>query len=1174
LVHVISGKLVMDMIHKRGFLLVLLVGFWAAPLGRAADWPVARGPSREPVPYQYDAKAWQQVPKEFLEDAPACTLYAGVTHTVEEDGTIETVSHEITRLSSRKALDRLGEYRNITYTPAYEKLTLNEARVLKADGRIFPVEAQHVQLRDIGTDFQVYDTSKMLIISFPRLEVGDCFEVKWTVRGKNPEHAGHFFTRYTFGDDRYPVVRDEMRVRLPKERTLKSASVGGRLDPEIKEEAGQRTYHWKVDNRPQLPQDDYLPSKEELRLQVACSTFASWDEVFKWKHNLRKDCWHCTADMRRIVQDVTKGLQTQEDKARALTAWVRRHVRYLSQGEKHDYTPHTPAQVLTCRYGDCKDTSQLLAVMMKEAGIPVALATLGALDDGQVLEQVPSPWGTHAILLATIDGKQHWVDTTTSVAGWDFLPNDDRDRLCYVIDDQGLRLVRTPAMTPEGNFIEQTTRLSIGADGSSHGERSSLYRGQAAYSRRQDWVDVPAGERRRLIAAELLDANGNSRLDRFQIDEALLKDYDQAVKARFQYEIAGHFTGETEKEGSITDSTIWGKMLSVNLDFDRQVALDLGTPFESVHKYVLQLPPALRHDAVAKDKSVSSKWGSFRITVKPLEDGEQIEVTYHTRLEKVRVEPADFDAWRKFHQEVARHYRFWLTLRPTRNLAAAPLLEAQVRLGPANSAAAAILAGLYLANDKTADARRVVAAARAYHPNDQALAELAVKAAGDAKQEEAAYRELVQRFPDQLKYSVELGRCLVDAGRYTAARKVLQAVAKNGQPSEQAQAHYQLARSFFQEDKAKDALKHWEAAADGDEDTVHTVAALLLKARALEKLGQANQAAAAYREALKVDGDSAEALESLFRLELAAKRPTEAIDTLRRYSAAVANDAAGLARAADYHLRLGRLDDAQELGIRAVNEGSKSAARRTLGLVAYQRGKYGAALTELSQVDVDPAVLEALIRSELALGHLGSAIKQAERADKLDKPTPEILDCCKLVVQLQQRRNAVLAAVRVPDGLAAAYAEAADHFICAEQAYGSKGASASEELLKGAFPDGVELGEAYALRGLLALERGRWARAAADAEKAIQLSPKAARGYYLRGRMRLEAGNKDALPDLAKAAELSERKDASILHWLAAALHKDGKNVEALAAQREAVKLRPNDAELEGQLRELEKSGQ
>src|SRR5262249_4819037 len=156
-------------------------------------------------------------------------------------------------------------------------------------------------------------------------------------------------------------------------------------------------YHWRATNRPQLPTDDNLPPKEDLRLQVACSTFASWDVVSKWKQTLRNDCWACTAELRKIVADITKDLTTPEAKARALTSWVGRPIRYVSAGERHDYTPHLPAVVLDNRYGDCKDTTQLLAVMLKEAGIPVALATLGIRGDGQVLESVPSPWGTHAI---------------------------------------------------------------------------------------------------------------------------------------------------------------------------------------------------------------------------------------------------------------------------------------------------------------------------------------------------------------------------------------------------------------------------------------------------------------------------------------------------------------------------------------------------------------------------------------------------------------------------------------------------------------------------------------------------------------------------------------------------------------------------------------------------------
>ena len=84
------------------------------------------------------------------------------------------------------------------------------------------------------------------------------------------------------------------------------------------------------------------------------------------------------------------------------------------------------------------------------------LVTLGTLDDGQVLPEVPSPWGTHAILLVKIDGKDHWIDTTMSRAAWDYLPRGDRNRQVYVTMDDKLLLMRTPAFTWQDNRYDQT----------------------------------------------------------------------------------------------------------------------------------------------------------------------------------------------------------------------------------------------------------------------------------------------------------------------------------------------------------------------------------------------------------------------------------------------------------------------------------------------------------------------------------------------------------------------------------------------------------------------------------------------------------------------------------------------------------------------------------------------
>ncbi len=285
----------------RVLLSLVLLAVAAAPVSAADAWPVPRGPSHEPNPYRYDPEQIKHLPKEFLEDVAACVLYAGNTHLVEPDGAIESIVHEITRLNGRKGIEKLGESRNITYDPSYQKLTLNDARIHKADGRTVEVQARHVQLRDVATDFQVYDHDKQLIISFPSLEVGDVIEVKWTVRGKHPEHGGQFFTRYSFGDPTFPVALDLFRVRLPKNKPFHYAVVGGKLDPERSEEGDFRTYTWKAPNCRKMPQDENLPSRESLFQAVACSTFDTWKEVGQWKKRLRADCWECTAEVRAIV---------------------------------------------------------------------------------------------------------------------------------------------------------------------------------------------------------------------------------------------------------------------------------------------------------------------------------------------------------------------------------------------------------------------------------------------------------------------------------------------------------------------------------------------------------------------------------------------------------------------------------------------------------------------------------------------------------------------------------------------------------------------------------------------------------------------------------------------------------------------------------------------------------
>jgi tetratricopeptide (TPR) repeat protein len=642
------------------------------------------------------------------------------------------------------------------------------------------------------------------------------------------------------------------------------------------------------------------------------------------------------------------------------------------------------------------------------------------------------------------------------------------------------------------------------------------------------------------------------------------------------FEIGKHFTGSSEREGSVTDSRVWARLLSHNVDPDRKAPMELPAPFDLVHTYRFHLPPAFVLDSLPKSKVVRSKWGSFEAKVRSLDKGENIrnlEVVFHTRLERVRIAADALEEFRTFHEAVGRDYRVWLTLKPATDLKSAKLMEQLLAFSPQNATTAAILARIYIKADQQPNARRVLERACWYSPDSESLWELRVQAADTPAQEEEAQRELVKRFPDRLDYSLALGRILVSAGKQEEARPLLRELTKKGSDVERARAHYQLARSHYRRDEMKQALAELDAAHKLDAPTAATLRGLVLRGQILEELHRPKDALAAYRLALGVESKSQEVLLSLIRMSMVVKDDLGALDYLRRYTLLVDKDTRGMMLAAEAYLKLMHYDEAFELASRVREQTFNEKSQRVLGLVYLRRGDNARAVHHLQKAEADAVVLAGLIRATIGLGKLADLDTPIDRASRLDK-VPEALKAqCDRARVLLKRRAELGKLVTVPDGKESPYNAALDGLACAEEAYRlGQPASRIERLLAPSFRPGMTVGPALGLRARLELERGKLAKALKDAERAIELSPREANGWCVRGRVRQERGTAGALADLEKAAELSGRHDAAILHALSEALAAAGRTDEALKAAREAVKLRPKDAELAEHLAALEKA--
>jgi tetratricopeptide (TPR) repeat protein/transglutaminase-like putative cysteine protease len=1140
----------------------------ASVRGEGQEWPVPRGPAKSAAPCSFDPAVCKKLPTGFLDDAPACVLFSGTTHRLLPDGTIEMTTQELIRLNGRKGIDQLGEYKTITFSPSYETVTLHEARVHKAKGGVEIVSPRHVRLRDVNTDHQVYDTSKELVISFPGLEVGDVMEIHWTTRGKHPEYQGQFFYRYTFGHDKYPVARDEWTIRLPKDRVLRQVVVNGPVPLTITEDGNEKVYRFAGKDLAPPPQGDRMPPADERQCQAYAATFDTWEDVRHWEHQLIADRSDCPPEGKKIVDEVVGKLTDPVAKARVLAQWVRGHIRYVSSGEKHDYTPYPPARVLAHRYGDCKDTAHLLAVLARQAGLHAGEATLGVRGDGQVNDGVPCPWGSHALCVITIDGEDHFVDTTAEMIGWDVLPKDDRDRACYITDETTIRLTRTPVLTPADNATVQSTTVTVGTDGSIKAERSAEYRGVAAWNKRDDFVDTPVAERRRLAVADLVDSYSKAKLKTLSFEN--LDDYDKPFVVKMTFEEADHFAGDKVREGSLGDTGLWTQLLGITINPERKAAIDAGDPFASVCRYVVILPPSLRFAQAPSSQRLQSEWGTFKLEVtQDPATPHRLEMTFDTRVTKTRVEPAEFEEFQTFQDSVQACFRAALKLKQTDDLADAPLLEAALAKTPNDAAAAEALADLYVAKEKFDEARRVLEKAREARPEVKRLWELSVAAAADEGEEEELLRAMADRFKDDPKFALSLGQNLIEQNKNSDARKVFEPLAEHADGAVKCAALLGLAHVDLAVEEPKKALKHLKAAEAADKDAFGTDG-WVLRAQTHEALGDRAEAMKAYQTALEEEADSADVLEPLVRLAVATGQRDVALGYLRQLVVSAEDDADSLAAAADAYARLGRFDDALELAGRAKSENGQipEAARRAVGLAMANRGEPAKAVELLAGADPDALILTTRIRARLQIGDLQGAATDADAAKRVEEPSEELRDVAKQVTTLIHRRDQVIQG----KGSERIHA-AADKFVCAEHFYTTGQApDRVTPLLDDALAGDTPLGPAFGLRAVLAVGRGRLTKALPDAEKAIQLAPTDFRGFLARGRIRFERIDvAAAVADLQKAVELSKHKDAAALHSHAAALMQLGRWKEAFDAQNEAIKLQPKMAEYREQLTVIEK---
>ena len=187
------------------------------------------------------------------------------------------------------------------------------------------------------------------------------------------------------------------------------------VEPVSRELKGGWTLHrWLKDD---LPSGSFEPNAPGWHLQgtaIEFSDFSDWSAVAMWIDTLWGKA-EVPDDLKDIARGIVKSAGADEvARADAALAFVRDEVRYLGLEDGiGSLQPCPMTDVLRRRFGDCKDKSRLLCLLLRLLKIPASPMLVNTVVGRGVEEMLPSPGAfDHVIVCTKVGGKAVWVDPT------------------------------------------------------------------------------------------------------------------------------------------------------------------------------------------------------------------------------------------------------------------------------------------------------------------------------------------------------------------------------------------------------------------------------------------------------------------------------------------------------------------------------------------------------------------------------------------------------------------------------------------------------------------------------------------------------------------------------------------------------------------------------------------
>jgi tetratricopeptide (TPR) repeat protein len=571
---------------------------------------------------------------------------------VAANGLAQEVVQRVDRVITAEGVDGAKRHR-VVYQTGDERVDILKVRVYKADGTVSE-DFDRWYSGGSRKGSTIYNDSASAYIRANNVQPGDLIEFRYRKsQVANENFRGDYFGDISYLQSTLPNAFVRYAVHYPatwelyfREPTLEHERLENALPGEAELDEGYRVAGFELTDVEPVKTDPDQPGYTDVYDYVIVSNKETWDEIGTWWWNLVKEQLIVDDTIGQKVAELTEGLETEDQKIRAIHNYVVKNTRYLHVGLGiHGWKPYRTTTCFRNRYGDCKDKAALLKVMLEEAGIPAKLVLVRTRRLGRV-DSFPASMHVFNHAITYVPSKDLFLDGTAEFNGTRELTPMDQGAQALIVDDGGeAEFMTLPVDDPRDNLMRRELSVDLTGDkpvASGHivatGQNAVYYRKTLEDPERRDEV----------FEKQLADLYPGATLRSATYKH--LSNLEKPVEITFTFE-GGRLErsndggGYVYPYGSPKDLlTAYAKQAYRNQD------LTVRVPFENHTTMTYQLDDDRAFDEVPDDVDIETKFGAVDIDYRRSGNTLEIDIRYSIDVQRVSVE--DYPKFREFTSEM------------------------------------------------------------------------------------------------------------------------------------------------------------------------------------------------------------------------------------------------------------------------------------------------------------------------------------------------------------------------------------------------------------------------------------------------------------------------------------------------------------------------------------------